>query len=134
LRGVWHLAAAISFLGGTAFADEAGQSCKTSHNLVGTCFSVRGRLFVADNSGGIRIAADGIDRLYAVLDRQSAQGEQAVPAAIQLMLAKAPAAIAGDYLLCPFDKMPVGRVQAVCIQEAMHLFLVPQPVNPSPSN
>jgi hypothetical protein len=119
-----HVAAAISLLGGAALADEAGQSCKTSHNLVGACFSIHGRLFVFDPAPTIRIAWDGTDRVLGVLDRQSsAAGPELVPSAVSALLAAAPSTteIDGDYLVCPFDRTHLGRMQAVCIQAASHL-------------
>ena len=124
MRRALHLAAAIALFGGAALADEAGQSCKTSHNLVGACFSIHGRLFMAESAPRVRIAWIGTDRILRVLDRQaSANGPDIIPSAVQVLLTPAPSSmeIEGDYLLCPFDKTRVNLMQAVCIQDVSHL-------------
>jgi hypothetical protein len=111
-------------LGGGAFAAEAGTTCRTSHNLVGACFFVHGRLFVTNGTPSVRIGAVGTNRILGVLDRQSqAESDQVVPAAVHVLLTADPFVIEvyGDYEVCPFEKDTTGSMRAVCIQSASHL-------------
>jgi hypothetical protein len=118
------MAAGLSFVCGFALADEAGQSCKTSHNLVGACFTVHGRLFEAKDRPRIRIDRTGARQIFGVLDRQSlAESAELIPDTVSALLMPAPAMtdIYGDYEICPFEKDPTGSMRAVCIQSASHL-------------
>jgi hypothetical protein len=124
LRRAWNLAVVISLLGGSALAAEAGTTCRTSHNLVGACFTVHGRLFEADVPPRIRIDATGGKQILGVLDRQSlTESAEMVPAAANALLMAAPSTtdIYGDYEVCPFEKDTSGPMRAVCIQSATHV-------------
>ena len=112
------------FVAGGAFAAEAGTTCRTSHNLVGACFTVRGHLFEAAVPPRIRIAAAGGKEIFAVLDRQALAGTgELLPADVNALLMAAPSvtAVEGDYEICPFEKDTSGSMRAVCIQSAAHL-------------
>ncbi len=105
---------------GPALANEAGVSCKTSHNLVAACFAVHGRLFMA-GGGHVRIEWLGEGRVLDVRDRQSrAQGGEIVPDLVQRTLSPS-TDVYGDFLVCPFDRGPRANVQAVCIEDATGL-------------
>jgi len=88
---------------------------------VGACFTVHGRLF--SSPSGVRIALDETGLVLAVLDRQSArQGDEVIPAPVRALLASdSSGSIEGDYIVCPFDRTHLGRIQAVCIDAASHL-------------
>jgi hypothetical protein len=118
------LAMAMSVLGGSALADEAGQSCKTSHNLVGACFTVHGRLFESHGTPRIRIDGIGGGQVLGVLDRQSRfESAELVPDSVNALLlpARSTTDIYGDYEVCPFEKSTNLAMRAVCIQSASHL-------------
>lgn len=103
-----------------AIAAEAGQTCRTSHNLVGACFMVHGRLF--NGPMGVRIAWEETGLVLAVLNRQSAQGADAIPASVRALLPPGSSgSVEGDYVVCPFDRTRLGRIQAVCIDAASRL-------------
>jgi hypothetical protein len=124
MRVAMRLATGLSLACGYALADEAGQSCKTSHNLVGACFTVHGRLFEAKNRPRIRIDGTGARQIFGILDRQSlAESPELIPATVNALRMAAPAAtdIYGDYEICPFEKDTTGSLRAVCIQSASHL-------------
>jgi hypothetical protein len=112
------------FVAGGAFAAEAGTTCRTSHNLVGACFTVHGRLFEAATAPRVRIEATGSKEIFAVLDRRALAGTtEIIPAAVNALLMAAPSGtgIDGDYEVCPFEKDMTGLMRAVCIQNAGNL-------------
>ena len=105
-------------------AAEAGQTCRTSHNLVGACFTVHGRLFVSNGTPSVRIFRIGTTLIFGVLDRQSqAEGNEEVPPSVDALLKPDPffTDVYGDYEVCPFDRTELGRMQTVCIESASHL-------------
>lgn len=120
LRGALVL---VALSGTAAIAAEAGQTCRTSHNLVGACFTVHGHL--SRSSGGVRINWDETGQTLTVLDRQSArQSSDIIPDAVRALLPPNSAgSVEGDYFVCPFDRTHLGRMQAVCIDAASHLSL-----------
>jgi hypothetical protein len=110
----------LTLSGAAAIAAEAGQTCRTSHNLVGACFTVPGRLL--SSPSGVRLAWDETGRTLAVLDRQSGRGDGVIPAAVRALLPRdLSGSFEGDYLVCPFDRTHLGRIQAVCVENASHL-------------
>jgi hypothetical protein len=115
-------AAALLLLCGTAaMAAEAGQTCRTSHNLVGACFTVHGRLF--NGPSGVRLVLNETGRVLAVLDRQAArQGNEIIPDFVRALFPPdSSGSIEGDYVVCPFDRTHLDRIQAVCIEHASRL-------------
>jgi len=113
------LAALLCLSGTAAIAAEAGQTCRTSHNLVGACFSVHGRLY--NSPSGMRLSWDQTGRTLAVLDRQSGRGDETIPAEIRALFGpNSTGGIEGDYVVCPFDRTHLARIQAVCIEAALH--------------
>jgi hypothetical protein len=111
----------MALLGSAAMADEASQSCKTSHNLVGACFTVHGRLFETGGPPRIRIEDIGSHRILGVLDRQSlAESAELVPPTANALLTST-TDVYGDYEVCPFEKATTGAMRVVCIQNASHL-------------
>ena len=69
------------------------------------------------------MAWDETGRTLAVLDRQSArQSSDIIPDAVRALLpANSSGSVEGDYVVCPFDRTHLGRIQAVCIEAASHL-------------
>ena len=120
MRLTGALAALLCLSGTAAIAAEAGQTCRTSHNLVGACFTVRGRLFASP--AGVRIEWVETGRVLTVLDRQSAPtSKDIIPDDVRALLAGSSGGVDGDYLVCPFDRTHLGRRQAVCIDATSHL-------------
>ena len=116
----WLLASVIAWSTTAAMAAEAGQTCRTSHNLVGACFTVHGRLF--STPSGVRLVMNETGRTLAVLDRQSRQSREVLPDAVRALLPRDSSGfVEGDYVVCPFDRTHLGRMQAVCIEDASHL-------------
>jgi hypothetical protein len=124
LRRVLHLAAVLSLLGFHAMADELGRSCRTSPNLEGACFTVHGRLFLANGTPRVRIALVGTNRILGVLDRQvRGESDEVIPTAVKVLLTSDPSFVDvyGDYEVCPFEKDSTGSMRTVCIERASHL-------------
>jgi hypothetical protein len=110
----------VALSGTAAMAAEAGQTCRTSHNLVGACFTVHGHLF--SSPSGIRLSWDETGRTLTVLDRQSGRSDGVIPSEIRALLGpNSSGNIEGDYFVCPFDRTHLDRMQAVCIDAASHL-------------
>jgi len=124
LRKARLIAAALCLVGGLAAAAETGGSCRTSPNLVGACFAVHGKLFLANGYPSVRILRLGTERILGVFDRQSrAESDEVAPKDVNNLLAPDPFFIDvyGDYVVCPFDKDQSGSMRSVCIEAASHL-------------
>jgi hypothetical protein len=119
LTGAAAILAALS--GTVVMAAEAGQTCRTSHNLVGACFTVHG--FLSSSPSGVRLAWAEAGRTLAVLDRQSArQSSEIIPDNVLALLgSNSSGSVEGDYVVCPFDRTHLDRTQAFCIEAASHL-------------
>jgi hypothetical protein len=110
----------LALSGAAALAAETGQTCRTSHNLVGACFTVHGHLLRSPS--GVRLAWDETGRTLTVLDRQSGRGGGVIPAAVRALLPPdSSGSVEGDYFVCPFDRTHLDRMQAVCIDATSHL-------------
>jgi len=73
----------VLLLPGAALAADYA-SCRASPNLVGACFSVHGRLFVANGTPSVRILRLGTNRILGVLDRQlQAESDEVTPDAVR---------------------------------------------------
>ena len=118
------IAIALCLPGSIATAAETGSSCRTSPNLVGACFAVHGRLYMANGTPSVRILPLGTTGILGVLDRQSrAESEEVAPKEVKDLLAPDPFFIDvyGDYVICPFEKDQSGSMRSVCIESASHL-------------
>ena len=105
-----------------AFADpiNAAVSCKSNPAVVAACFTVRGRLTVANGTPGLRIWPVGSHRLLGVVPaeheiipdilRGKANGEQSVFATFEV---------------CPFTKSRAGAMQLVCVESATNIVIGP---------
>ena len=122
MRLTGALAGFLALSGTAAIAAEAGQTCRTSHNLVGACFTVHGIL--SNSPSGAYLALAEAGRKLLVLDRQSRRGDDVIPAEARALFGPIPSgSLEGDYIVCPFDRTHLGRMQAVCIETASHLSL-----------
>jgi hypothetical protein len=86
------------------------QTCKKDPDIVGSCFTVHGRLFLANGSPSYRIWRIGTHRIFGVHD-------SIVPEAIALNLTWENAAF-GDFYVCPFTGQRDGEMQFVCVESA----------------
>lgn len=94
--------------------DEA--SCKEKPDLVGDCFEVHGRLFVANGTPAFRIWRVGTKRILGV-----AGGEKPVLPASFLEFVSPTSNLYGDFLVCPLSEARPGEMQSVCIESGQRL-------------
>jgi hypothetical protein len=88
----------------------ACQTCKKDPDIVSSCFTVHGRIFLANGSPSYRIWRIGTDRILGVPD-------SIVPEAIAINLTWENAAF-GDFYVCPFTAQKDGEMQYVCVESA----------------
>jgi hypothetical protein len=93
---------------------EASQACKTDPDVIGECFTLRGRLSAWNGSPTMRIWRVGTHRMLGTKDD---------PLPVNLAKEMNWGIEAwGDFLVCPFTKEQPGVRQTVCIESADHLF------------
>jgi len=106
---------------------QSAKSCRTRSNLVGKCFTVRGRLSVYNGTPSIRLWPMGTKRLLGVLDPDnvsSAPGENTIPASVLNKL-NFDRDVFGDFLVCPLTRSRPGRMQTICIESGSKLSVRP---------
>ena len=93
--------------------------CRTSANLHGACFTVRGRLYVANGAPSVRIWRVGTKRILGVHDGAgSAESDSILPQSIRTLLGDAfGVEVYGNYQVCPLKPEHPGRMQPVCIAD-----------------
>ena len=111
------------FFGCEAFAVEGEidmkLGCKNNPQLVGSCFSVHGRLSAYNGNPSLRIWPIGTHRLLGVLNDEA---PLSIPENIR-NLAGFDRDIYGDFLVCPFTKTKPGTMQFVCIEAASNAYV-----------
>lgn len=86
--------------------------CKANPQVVGACYSVRGRMSAYNGTPGLRIWPVGTHRLLGILpDEEPAS----VPENIRELVG-VDKHIYGHFLVCPFTKSKPGTMQYVCIE------------------
>ena len=121
------LAVAILVL---ATAAHAAPDCRTSPIDRSPCFSVRGRLSVANGAPTFRLRPSGSKRLLGVV---GGDGDPASPTALTapLRTAMSPPTpgelrpVIGVFRVCPLTPDRPGRMRPVCIADAGQLSLAP---------
>ena len=95
--------------------------CSKHPQLVGSCFTVRGRLSVYNGAPALRIWRIGTKRILGVSEQQFAvTGYRNVPENIRAEIDQ-DKALFGDYLVCPFTKPKENEMQMVCIEKVTNL-------------
>ena len=102
-----------------ATADD--KPCSKHPQLVGTCFTVRGRLSVYNGAPALRIWRIGTKRILGVSEQRFAvPGYRNVPENIRAEIDQ-DKALFGDYVVCPFTKPKENEMQMVCIEKVTNL-------------
>jgi hypothetical protein len=102
------------------------KSCRSHPQLVGRCFSLRGRLSVYNGSPALRIWRVGTRRILGISEQRfSVAGYRNVPANIANQINQ-DVAIFGDFLVCPFTPSRPREMQLVCIDTAKNLVIKKQ--------
>lgn len=106
-------------------AKLAASSCRARPDLVGRCFSVRGRLSVYNGTPSVRLWKIGSRRILGVsdIDRSTGKSEPpALPASIEERL-DWDKEIYGDFLVCPLTRSRPGVMQIVCVEAGKNLIV-----------
>jgi hypothetical protein len=116
-------AALIALLALAAAEARAAPDCRTAAQEPQACFTVRGRLSVANGAPTFRLRPAGSRRLLGVVGGDGdAASASVLPA--NLRAAMTPAApgeltpVTGRFRVCPLAPERAGRMRPVCIAEA----------------
>lgn len=102
-------------------ASPEDKSCRDHPKLVGSCFTVHGRLSVYNGAPALRIWKIGTSRVLGVSEQRFAlEGYRNVPEEVRSQLDQDKLLI-GDYLVCPFTKQKPNEMQLVCIEKVSKL-------------
>jgi hypothetical protein len=97
------------------------KSCREHPQLVGKCFTVRGRLSVYNGAPALRLWKVGTHRILGVSEQRFAlAGYRNVPEDIESRINQ-DVEIFGTYQVCPFTRSRPGEMQLVCIESGKHL-------------
>jgi hypothetical protein len=106
---------------GSSPATADDKPCSKHPQLVGSCFTVRGRLSVYNGAPALRIWRIGTKRILGVSEQRFAvPGYRNVPENIRGEIDQ-DKALFGDYLVCPFTKPKENEMQIVCIEKVTNL-------------
>ena len=95
-------------------AVDVDKSCREHPQLVGKCFTVRGKISVYNGAPALRIWKIGTNRVLGVSEQRFAvAGYRNVPEDIHQLV--------GDFLVCPFTKSKPKEMQMVCIDKATNV-------------
>jgi hypothetical protein len=99
------------------------KSCREHPKLVGSCFTVHGRLSVYNGAPALRIWKVGTKRILGVSEQRFAiEGYRNVPEEVRSKIDQ-DKALLGDYLVCPFTRSRKNEMQLVCIEKVSNLVI-----------
>jgi hypothetical protein len=97
------------------------KSCRYHPRLIGSCFTVRGRLSIYNGAPALRLWRVGTRRLLGISEQRFfVAGYRNVPEYIESQMNQ-DVAIFGDFLVCPFTRSRAGEMQLVCIERGKNL-------------
>ena len=93
--------------------------CKGNPNLVGQCFKIHGRIYIANGAPAIRIWRVGTSRILGV----SPPEDENIPADLDRTFKdNSPfTKYYGDFEVCPFTREKPKAMQIVCVESATHI-------------
>ncbi len=91
--------------------------CKINPQLVGPCFTVRGRLSTYNGTPSLRVWPIGTKRLLGVVEDEKLLS---VPSNIRKLVGF-DKDVYGDFLVCPFTAQEPNHMQFVCIEAASNV-------------
>jgi hypothetical protein len=102
-------------------AGPAEKSCRAHPQLVGKCFTVRGRLSTYNGNPAVRLWRIGTKQVLGVSDQRfSVPGYRNIPEDLAKQL-DGENMIIGDFLVCPFTRPKPAEMQLMCIESAKNL-------------
>lgn len=95
--------------------------CRMHPQLVGRCFTLRGRLSVYSGNPSLRIWRIGTRRILGVSELRFAMpGYRNVPENVEKAITQ-DVAILGDFLVCPFTRSRPREMQLVCVESVRNM-------------
>jgi len=110
-----------------SMAAEVTPLCKGSPLVVAACFTVHGRLSLANGAFTVRIWPVGTHRMLGVADgdgKMHWEDGPVLPKAVIRILASRPrgeVGVFGNYELCRLTREEPGHMQSVCVENASQL-------------
>lgn len=114
---------------GVALAQPSGKpaagSCRTRPDIVGRCFSVRGRLSLYNGTPSVRLWRVGTRRILGVTDTEESSGRPERPALPESIMEQLgwEKEMYGDFVVCPLTRSRPGVMQMVCVESGRNLFV-----------
>ena len=97
------------------------KSCREHPQLIGSCFTVHGRLSIYNGAPALRLWRVGTRRVLGISEQRfSVAGYRNVPEYIENQINQN-VVIFGDFLVCPFTRSQPGKMQLVCIEAGKNL-------------
>jgi hypothetical protein len=97
------------------------KSCREHPQLIGSCFTIRGRLSIYNGAPALRLWRVGSRRMLGISEQRFAvAGYRNVPDYIESQINQN-LAIFGDFMVCPFTRSQPGAMQLVCIETGKNL-------------
>jgi hypothetical protein len=112
----------------TALSDEFLR-CTQSANLNGACFSLHGRLYIANGTPSARIHVSGTRRVLGIVDASGEpEGKSLLPMSVTKLFGNNVfmGSIVGDYFVCPLTGDHPGTMRIVCVESATNLLRRPR--------
>jgi hypothetical protein len=100
---------------------EAKPGCKGNPRVVGTCYSVHGRLSPGADTIELRLWPVGTHRMLGVSDGPAINDAENPIYPQNIIFRRGDETIYGDFEVCPFTPEREGEMQFVCIESATHL-------------
>ena len=96
--------------------------CRDHPQLVGACFTVRGRMAYANGAPSVRIWRVGTKRIMGVSEgRFGLPDYENLPQHIEDHLVLDEVDLFADFTVCPFTPLRPGEMQLVCVDSATNL-------------
>ena len=99
---------------------KLGRPCHEQPDLVGPCYSVRGRMNYSNGTPAVRIWVVGTKRILGVSDRGCEAEGCSLPAQVASKLSWHTDLFA-EFVVCPFTHDNPGAMRFVCVDSATHL-------------
>ncbi len=106
--------------------DPPSQTCQSDPDLIGSCFTVQGKVSAWNGAPTYRISLAEKHRILGVTQRPL---PASVPEVLPRQLAEkmnSEVEASGDFLVCPFTTEKPGRMQMVCVQSARNVTFKPR--------
>jgi len=95
---------------------EPRAGCRRNPEIVDTCRTIHGRLFISNGTPSMRIWPVGTNRILGVTPSEN----EIVPEIIKQHV-NFNTRLYGDFEVCPFTKEKPGEMQIVCVEAASKL-------------